>query len=212
MVNDWVVQGFNLHHPLMYLASRSESFPGHVAGLARLRIACASRRLVIRSLCPCVAGLVEPCGSGSSAPLCCFAIARSAPLKQCFPSTLRSRDTFLDFRNPSTPHSSLFRLLLRVLLRVPCSTSSGLASPTVESPYAEALSRFRAHLPTVFQVGSSLGFLPSEVSLRPRRRTLSGRAFLLAVIRLALDRLRGFQHREPFAVDLSAFVSWTPRR
>jgi hypothetical protein len=123
-----------------------------------------------------------------------------------------SRDTFLDFRNPSTLRSSLFRLLPTVLLRVLSSASSGLASPTVESSCAEALFRFRAHLPTVFQVGSSLGFLPSEVSLRPRRRTLSGRAFLLAVIRLALDRLRGFEHREPFAADLSAFVSWTPRR
>lgn len=163
-------------------------------------------------LCPCVAEFVEPCGSLSSAPSCRSAIARSAPLKQCFPSTLRSRDTFLDFRNPSTPPSLLFRLLHRVLLRAPFSTSSGLASPTVESSCAEALFRFRAHLPTVFQVGSSLGFLPSEVSLRPRRRTLSGRAFLLAVIRLALDRLRGFQHREPIAAGLSTFVNWTPRR
>jgi len=202
----------NLHHPLMHLASRSESFPGHSAGLARHRIACATQRLVIRFLCPCVAEIVEPCDSLSSAPLCRFAITRSAPLKQCFSSTLRSRDTFLDFRNPSTPHSLLFRLLPRVLLRVLSSASSGLASPTVESSCAEALFRFRAHLPTVFQVGSSLGFLPSEVSLRPRRRTLSGRAFLLAVIRLALDRLRGFEHREPFAADLSTFVSWTPRR
>jgi len=196
----------------MHLASRSESSPGHLAGLARLRIACATRLLVIRSLCPCVAEFLEPCGSLSSAPLCCSTIARFAPLKQCFPSAFRSRDTFLDFWNPSTPRSSLFRLLHPVLLRVLSSTSSGFASPTVESSCAEALFRFRAHLPTVFQVGSSLGFLPSEDSLRHRRRTLSGRAFLLAVILLALDRLRGFEHREPFAVDLSISVSWTPRR
>ena len=50
-----------------------------------------------------------------------------------------------------------------------------------------------ADLPAMSHAGSSMGTLPSEVSPRRRRQTLSGRAFLLAVHRLAAPRLRGFQ-------------------
>lgn len=64
---------------------------------------------------------------------------------------------------------------------------AGLPHPLLVSP-APKRRRCPAPLPIVFQTGSSLGFHPSEVSLRPRRRTLSGRAVPPAVTRPELPR------------------------
>lgn len=183
----------------MHFSSRSECFPDHRVGLGFVSATLA--RLIDSSSVP-----------DAPAPNALLNLATLDIIRRCFDSRFLahlhsniasrrpfgSRDIFLDFWNPSTPHSSLVRLLLLL----PCGNVrpqkwhnewAYLTHRRIAARRSDAA--IPSSPPNHFQVGSSLGFLPSEFSLRPCRRTLSGRAVPPAVVRLAVNRLRGFEHR-----------------
>lgn len=121
------------------------------------------------------------------------------------PPIARSRDTFLDFLEPC----DACWFVLPPLSSHSISTCEqvitewgGLAYPPTDPTSRPGL---RTPLSTVFQVESSLGLHPSEVSLRSCRRALSGRAVLRACSSdLAVGLLRGFELSVPHRADLTA--------
>jgi hypothetical protein len=76
---------------------------------------------------------------------------------------------------------------------------------TRDQPESLSTNALRTPRSTMFQIESSLGPLPSEVSLCSCRSTLSGRAFLLACLSdLAAGLLRGLQRCAPHRAGLAA--------
>lgn len=155
------------------------------------------RRTVVREATP------RPCGPNITLAR---PISRWSALRFSFPTTDCSAPGHLPGLS-----GALRRLLVRSRPLANHSISTceqvitewgGLAYPPTDPTLRPGL---RTPLSTVFQVESSLGLHPSEVSLRSCRWALSGRAVLRACSSdLAVGLLRGFELSVPHRADLTA--------